>query len=61
MRASPTGFVIEPLFVTLDTFPAKEVLSVVGSDEFNHVIGDSVATLATFDCFVFPHLAYFNP
>jgi len=55
MRASPTGPVIESFLVALNAFPTQEVRGAVGSDEFNHVIGDSVTTLATLDCFVFRH------
>ena len=54
MGSSPSWLVIESFLVTLDTFPTKEVLAAVGSDEFNHVIGDSITALAAFDCFVFP-------
>ena len=48
---------IESFLVTLDAFPTKEVLSAVGPDEFNNVIGYAIATLTTFDCFVFRHLS----
>jgi len=59
MRAPPTGPMIEPLLVTLDAFPTKEMLSAVGADEFNHVISDSITTLAALDCLLFGHLVYF--
>jgi len=52
--------VVESFFVALNTFPTKEVFSAVGSDELNHVICKPIATLATFDSFVFRHLVFFN-
>jgi hypothetical protein len=55
VRAPPTRFVIESLLVAFDAFPTKEVLGAVGSDEFDHVIGYSIAAFATLDCFVFHH------
>ena len=55
MRTSPTWFVVESFLVALDALPTKEVLGAVGSDELNHMSGDSIATLAAFDCFVFRH------
>jgi hypothetical protein len=51
---------IESFFVTLDAFPTKEVLAAVRADEFNHVIGESITTLATFDCLVFRHSVFFS-
>jgi hypothetical protein len=56
MRSPPTGLVIKTFFVSLDAFPTKEMLATVGTDEFDHMIGDSVTALATFDCFVLGHL-----
>jgi hypothetical protein len=55
MRAPPTGPMIEPFLVSLDAFPTKEMLSAVGANEFNHVISDSIATLAALDGFMFRH------
>jgi|GEM_PF-2030750 hypothetical protein len=55
MRASPTRLVIEPLLVALDAFPTNKVLAAVRSDEFNHMISNSIATLATLYCLVFGH------
>jgi hypothetical protein len=55
MCSSPTRSVIESFLVALDTLPTDEVFGAVGSDELNHVIGQSIATFATFDCFVFRH------
>jgi hypothetical protein len=60
MCPSPTGFVVESFLVALDAFPTNEVFGAVGSNELNHVIGYSITTFATFDCFVFRHLAFFN-
>jgi hypothetical protein len=53
MRAAPAGLLIKALLVPLDAFPTKKMLPAVGSDEFDHVIGDPIATLATFDCLLF--------
>jgi len=47
--------VIESLLVAFDAFPTIEVLGAVGSDEFDYVIGYSIAAFATLDCFVFRH------
>jgi hypothetical protein len=58
MRSSPTWSVIESLLVALDAFPTKEVFGAVGADELDHVIGDSITTLATFDCLAFRHLVF---
>jgi hypothetical protein len=58
MGSSPTRLVIESLLVALDAFPTKEVLGAVRADELNHMIGNSIAPLATFDCFVFGHLSH---
>jgi hypothetical protein len=55
MSSPPTWLVIESLLMTLDALPTKEVLGAVGSDEFNYMIGHSIASLAAFDCFVFRH------
>jgi hypothetical protein len=57
MGPSPARTVIEPFLVTLDAFPTNEVGGAVGSDEFNHVISQSITSLAAFDCFVFSHLS----
>ena len=59
MGSAPAWLVIEPLLVSLDAFPTKEMLSAVGADEFNHVISDSITTLAALDCLLFGHLVYF--
>jgi len=59
MRAPPTRFVIESFFVTLDAVPTKKVFGAVRADEFNHVIGESITTLAPLDCFVFRHGVFF--
>lgn len=59
MRAPPTGPMIEPFLVSLNAFPTKEMLSAVGANEFNHVISDSITTLAALDCLLFGHLVYF--
>jgi hypothetical protein len=58
MRTSPTRALIESFLVPLDAFPTKEVLGAVRPNELDHVIGDSIATLATFDCFVFRHVVF---
>ena len=58
MRSPPTRLVIESFLVALNAFPTKEVLGAVGSDELNHMIGDSITALAAFDCFVFRHLVF---
>jgi hypothetical protein len=60
MRASPTGTVIEPLLVALDALPTKEMFGAVRSDEFNHMVGDSITTLATLDCLLFGHFVCFE-
>ena len=60
MGSAPAWLVIEPLLVTLDAFPTKEMFGTVWSDELNHVIGDSITTLATLDCLLFGHLVYFE-
>jgi hypothetical protein len=57
VRAAPTWLVIESFLVPLDAFPTNEVRGSVRSDEFNHVIGESITSLAAFDCFVFRHLS----
>lgn len=60
MRAPPTGPMIEPLLVTLNAFPTKEMFGTVWSDELNHMISDSITTLAALDCLLFGHLVYFE-
>ena len=57
MCAAPTWAMIESLLVAFDAFPTKEVLAAVWPDEFNHMISDSITTLAPLDCFVFRHRA----
>jgi hypothetical protein len=59
MRSPPTGFVIESLLVAFHAFPTKKVRGAIGVDELNHVTRYAIATLATFDCFVFRHLDFF--
>jgi len=58
MRAAPAGLLIKALLVSLYTLPANEMRPTVRPNEFDRVIGDPIATLATFYGLVFSHLSF---
>ena len=53
MGAAPTRLLIESLFVTLNTVPAKIVRPVVRAQRLDHMRGFAVATLAAMHCEMF--------
>jgi hypothetical protein len=55
VRATPARLLIESLLMPLDALPTKKVHAAVWANEFDRVIGNSIATLTTFDRLLFCH------
>ena len=62
MRPTPARLGIESFLLPFDAFPAKKMKPIVLSDRFNHMIGFTIALLATtHHVFNYVHILQFSP